>query len=233
MSKWFGPRGQCGCCEIVCGCESDSTVPSPAFTGTPTFRITLAGLPATYEWSDFIGRIFFREKNDFTLTSLADANGTYFVELQKRNDFCINESAAVGFATTISYTRGRNTIFSDVPDICVPTSTTSSSTLSTLSFSVAAVGGFFSLIIVGGLPDYYQIKGQVEMSCPDYDPSTSPNTNSINGGFSASQFWPRSSGEIKIQRRAITTADCGYPLEDATGVIFETIGTISVELLEL
>jgi len=233
MTTWHGPRGDCGCCGGTrCACANDPEQNSPSFTDTPTFRVVIAGMPATYEWSDFRSLGSFWHKNDWTLTGLSGINGTYFVPLEKRNSVCIDESAPAGFSDPVSFTEAFARDISDFSDICTVTSSTTGTATRSLSFSGSFSFNIFGIVIQYSLTDIYAIRGEVEMSCPDYDYSASLLTNTISA-FGSSQTWPRASGDIKILRRAISSADCGYPLESASGQVFATIGTIAVDLINV
>lgn len=233
MATWHGPRGDCGCCGGTrCACADDPEQTSPSFTDTPTFRVVIAGMPATYEWSDFRSLGSFWHKNDWTLTGLSGINGTYFVPLEKRDLVCIDETKAAGFSDPSSFTEAFARDISVSGDICTVTSSETGTATKNLSFSGSFSFNLFNIIIQYDLSDIYAIRGEVEMFCPTYDFSESVRDNTISA-FGASRTWPRSSGEIKIFRRAISTTDCGYTLEHASGQVFATIGTIAVDLINV
>jgi hypothetical protein len=233
MAKWFGPR-ECACdCIIKCGCGDDPILPSMSFIGTPTIRIVVSGMPASYAWIDRINRISFNERNQWDLVGLNGINGTYFIELPKVNGFCIDKTANESFSSPVTYTQNRIRENSPIGDICNINFTETTTASRTASVSGSSVGGSLSFSIAASLSDFYEIRGTVLFECPSYDTADAIGNNTINGGFTTNKTWPYSSGEIRIIRRAISTATCGDPQEDASGEVFAVVGTIVAEMLDL
>lgn len=234
--SWYGPGDQCGCeCDRLCKCSADPSVPSQAFIGKPTIRIVISGLPASYEWVDYVGQIFLWERNEWNLAGISGLNGTYFIELQKRNDFCIDETFSVSFDSVFGYVENRIRSLSPFADQCAVNFTETTNLTKNINVFGTSGGGSLSLRIEAGLTFYYGIRALISFSCLDgYDMSRAEGENSINAGIvEPSRTWPKASGEIKIIRRALMLDACGYPAESADGIIFKTIGSISAEILDL
>jgi hypothetical protein len=231
VANWHGPRDDCGCCAIICGCENDATLRSPSFFGTPTVKITISGLPDKYEWSHVRFVDFVAQKTDWTLDGLSGANGTYFFALSKRNAFCIDENAGSGISDLIAFTETRvvtTRVFLQPCDI-------SSTSTFTASRNLDFTANVSSSVIAAGVGDQYGVRGHIEWSCPEYDYTTSTATNELRifGPFGSARTWPRSTGEIKIRRLAIQLAECDWDAESSDGEVFETIGLITAEILDL
>lgn len=216
-----------------CECVGNPGFFSRGFAGTPTIRIVISGLPASYTWSDFFSVSSVFQKNDWTLTGLNSINGTYFLGLAKAGLFCIDEPATPGAITSSNYTEAFARSSRSGPNICIETSTSSGSASKNAGPTVTFVGTQFIINLNQSATNYYGFLGEVRMSCPSYDYTTTSGNNSITGGFASPRTWPRSSGEIKILRRAIADGTCGFTPEHASGQVFATIGTLTAEIVDL
>lgn len=93
MAGWFGPRENCGCCEQRCPCLYGS-FSARRFVNTPTVRIVISDLLDEFEWQNtrFAFNPFaFVDK--YKYSGIASLAGTYFFELQKNADGCIDQTA--------------------------------------------------------------------------------------------------------------------------------------------
>jgi hypothetical protein len=110
---WFGPNGTCGCCA-PCVCLDDPEQSGRDFSGTPTVKVVVTGLPSTISFSyvrvrnspfEFVNTITI-----VTLDGLDALNGTYFFEMQKTESNCLindpqNETFSID-VTVDTYTVG-------------------------------------------------------------------------------------------------------------------------------
>jgi hypothetical protein len=245
----------CPCCN-PCKCFW-SEEPTRVFSGTPTVKVVIAGIP------DSIGP-FTLNRNLFGTTSFLDEytisgwsaiNGTYFFEVPKQENGCIVDFTSSGsfptpFATelipydvditTTEYTLSGST--------CTTVGVTSQSlsldaVISLRKHSVAFAGenpgdltaSLFALGQISGFgSNLWRMGGRVVMQCRhDYDYTLTPSSvvNSFLLENDGTYEWPVNSGELKFGReiRAIFTR-CGFGPEYSQ---FQDFGTIEAELLDL
>lgn len=216
----------CPCCACI---AADG--PYAKFENTPTVRIVISGLPASYIFSHFISGFSFEERYDFDIEGMDSANGTFFWPLTKNTQGCLIPLS--GYLDSYptddnrvlrNYDRPSCNLISSGGDPGVPFIIISGS---------ESAGPIFTLSVNVARGLHFNVRGQIDFTpVTDYTATAGDNTVSIGGTlFSAS--WPKSSGDIKIIRRAQPEALCNLPLENVDGFVFETIGHISAEIIDL
>lgn len=111
---WFGPVGECGCCE--CYCDDDPSVVAPVISGNLSVKTTISGMPASFEYYDikghFGGLLAFYAR--YVVTGLDQLNGTYFSDITKQGCNLLADSFSDVITITVDrYRRGHTGAFTE------------------------------------------------------------------------------------------------------------------------
>jgi hypothetical protein len=207
--------------------------PYEAFENTPTIKITITGLPSSYDFKYFDSPFPYTviERHEFDLPGMDSDNGTYILSLSNKASGCIifsgeyfNSYSTSDSGVLKTYTRPG----------CLQTNSASNATTPFIAINgTIATGPKYTITVTMARGPHYNIRGHIELTpVALYTDSEASNTVAI-GGTAFSQTWARSSGDIKIIRRALPAVFCDLPQENADGFVFETIGSITAEIIDL
>lgn len=138
MAGWFGPSGDCGCCGNACPCLNYPSLFGRSFSGAPTVKIVIADVAdeITTERFDFAfasGGVNYYHHLVRKITGMSAVNGTYFFEIPKTVDNCIDEVTTLNLfsnVTGLPYTRTRHTVQGDTGCTVIATTVLESTTAS-------------------------------------------------------------------------------------------------------
>lgn len=164
---WFGPAGDCGCCPPLCLCGMLGEY--GGFLNTPTARLTISGLPATFSYTARRAGSGQWLWDYFELTGMNDANGTYIVEQLKEDDFCIDPLSNPVYNGTISYSELRDSYRSPTSDECNLTFNGSTTTARTVPFRIQWTGrSVLGSVGSGGIAIFYTfVRVEIPLGCGD------------------------------------------------------------------
>lgn len=235
---WHGPRSGCGCCKCSCSGGGESR----KFANTPTVKVVVSGLPASYEWSQELKDPIFGAEGDraTTVEGLHLFNGTYFSEAEKTTGDCIDFYGTLSLApssSTITETRvsrgypDSSGCYTGLPDTVTSNITT--------SFSVTTWDNdSFRVNFTASHAGYFLVQGTSFAACKDdFDASLSVETFEVGvsgpgltgpGSFGSAT---KNSSEQKIWLgRTGSSLNRCLPVES---YIVVEIGSLTVEVLDL
>jgi len=234
----------CPCCN-PCKCYV-TLEPTRKFTGTPTVKVVIAGVPDTISpilvWPNF-GTL-----REYIPTGLSAVNGTYFFAVPKQENGCIVNFTSSGLTpdpfelAEIEYDRELNTT---VYDSCSVVSTSSATaklkaeirlSKHVSSFGIADAGDisvFFSAGEGSAGGSFWGLSAGLLLQCTkeyDYYNVAASKLNSVLIFPGFTETWPVPSGDVKLIVGDRDFTRCGIgPL----AYRFENAGTITAELLDI
>jgi len=226
---WYGPSGNCSCGCFDCIADDGFY---KKFKNTPVIKITISGLPSSYQYMHFeFFPFMINQRYEYDLVGMDSANGTYFWPLRKSGSGCL--VAGSDYFDSYFTTDSRITRTYTLPGCSQLGSTSSIQTPFITIDGFTLSGPRYSIAVKMARGSAYSILGQIELTpATPYTASEEDNTVFVTNPL-VTQTWPRASGEIKILRKAQPAVVCGLAVEDASGFVFETIGNLTAELIDL
>lgn len=231
MAGWFGPVGECGCCE--CYCDDDPSVVAPVISGNLSVKTTISGLPASFEYydikGDFGGAFAFYAR--YVVTGLDQFNGTYFSSITRQGCGLVADFFSDVISITVDrYRRGHTGAFTDCDwDTEIYESTYEPN--HQISIGSIALTGILSAIAFATSPDvplfaswaFPELFARTVLRCSkSYDMYEATDTTSFK-----SQTYSVNSGDIWLY--AGTRMECSNPGPDLNNAY--VIGSIESEIV--
>lgn len=236
---WFGPKlCNCGC---VHGCDCQDGGVSRNFSGTPTVRAVVSGVPDTYEFEIFRYTGTDRVWVKVTITGLSQINGTYLRELPVSNG-CIDESV---FTITQNHPKScsahylRRFVSGTSGCTIVGTSEQTfnfNAGITILASGFGDLGEKYIESSVSGLVSWagfnFTLGGRQRLRCKwGYDPTLDTDPATITPQTYPPQPYDPSLQEVLISYAPTNEDRCGM-LVVSSDPIIEAIGTITAEIID-
>ena len=232
---WHGPRGTCGCCK-PCECPDGGNL-SRQFTKSPTVKVVISNLPATYVFEyevTFSTTTFY---DTITIDGLDCLNGTYLFEYGiDANTGCVDWS--IPLSPTESCTFNEESVFRTLSGTsgCYVASSSTTNNTGTIELSIAYYdrgfgnSGWQSTTEAVGANPGWKIYGESVAECRfDYDASLTPDT--FPAGVSPFGSVTKNSSDQKIwlSWRPSNPGRCIA----VAGLQTVEIGDMTIEILDL